>query len=149
MKGKMIKASKISLLLVVIGFFMPVSCNCNGFELTRLFYRYKQIDYVFLILLVFVAATTSICITLCRKDKSNAESLVADWLLLIASISGGLFSIGRANREYFELQIGAWFIIIGWILSLIFLICASTVKGKISDNIDKDKYQRQERQDGT
>lgn len=149
MKGKMIKASKISLLLVVMGFFMPVSCDCNGFELARLFYRYKQIDYVFLILLVFVAATISICITLCRKDKSNAESLVADWSLLIASISGGLFSIGRANREYFELQVGAWFIIIGWILSLIFLICASTAKGKISDNIDKDKYQRQERQDGT
>lgn len=147
MKEKMIRASKISLLLVVIGFFMPVSCNCNGFQLVRGAYRFRWFAYALLMALVFVAATTSICITLCRKDKSNAESLVADWLLLIASISGGLFSIGRANREYFELQIGAWFIIIGWILSLIFLICASTVKGKISDNIDKDK--EQERQDGT
>lgn len=144
----MIRASKISLLLVVIGFFMPVSCNCNGFQLVRGAYRFRWFAYALLMALVFVAAVVSICITLCRNDKSNAESLLADWLLLIVSISGGLFSIGRANKEYFELQVGAWFIIIGWIL---FLICASMVKGKVADNIDidKDKYQEQERQDGT
>ena len=30
MKGKWLKWSKISLLLVCLGFFMPVSCDMNG-----------------------------------------------------------------------------------------------------------------------
>lgn len=145
----MIRASKISLLLVVIGFFMPVSCDCNGFQLVRGFYTYRWFGYALLLALVFVAAVVSISITFFRKNKLDKESLVTDWLLLLASILGGLLSIGRTNREYFKLQIGAWFIIIGWILSLIFLMRACTGKEKESDNIDIDKSQSPERQDGS
>lgn len=147
MKEKMIRASKISLLLVVIGFFMPVSCNCNGFQLVIWSYRLRWFAYALLMTLVFVAAVVSIYITFFRKSKLDKQSLVVDWLLLLTSILGGFLSIGRTSREYFKLQIGAWFIIMGWILSLVFLIRASIGKEKVADNIDIDQIQ--ERQDGT
>lgn len=149
MKEKMIRASKISLFFVVLGFFMPVSCNCNGFQLVIGAYRFRWFAYALLMALVFVAAVVSICITFFRKSKLYKQSLVVDWLLLLTSILGGFLSIGMASREYFKLQIGAWFIIMGWILSLIFLMRASTGKEKESDNIDIDKSQSPERQDGS
>ena len=121
MKEKWLKWSKISLLLVCLGFFMPVSCDMNGVDLA------KQIPTLsgYLILL-------SIIFTLTHTKDLEKESVIVDWILLGGSISGGLFSLGRMSREYFNLQVGAYVIIAGWILSLIFLIiasCSHTQKG--------------------
>lgn len=126
MKSKWLKYSKIALLLVCIGFFMPLSCEMNGVDLAKMFYHMDSIGYAILVWVVFAAALLSIVISLFHKDNLEEESLVVDWVLLGGTVAGGLFSIGRMSREFFGLQIGAFVIILGWILSFIFLIKAST-----------------------
>ena len=125
MKEKWLKWSKISLLLVCLGFFMPVSCDMNGVDLARMFNQMQSPGYAILIWLVLITAIISIIFTLTHTKDLEKESVIVDWILLGGSISGGLFSLGRMSREYFNLQVGAYVIIAGWILSLIFLIIAS------------------------
>lgn len=125
MKSKWLRMSKVALLLICIGFFMPISCDMNGTELAKMFYKMDSVGYAILIWVVFISAVLSIVITLLHKDKIEDENLVVDWFLLGGTVLGGLFSIGRVSREYFKLQCGAYIIIVGWILSLIFLIMAS------------------------
>ena len=132
MKEKWLKWSKISLLLVCLGFFMPVSCDMNGVDLARMFNQMQSPGYAILIWLVLITAIISIIFTLTHTKDLEKESVIVDWILLGGSISGGLFSLGRMSREYFNLQLGAYVIIVGWILSLIFLIiasCSHTQKG--------------------
>ena len=132
MKGKWLKWSKITLLLVCFGFFMPVSCDMNGVDLSRMFNQMQSPGYAILIWLVLITAILSIIFTLAHTKDLEKESVIVDWILLGGSISGGLFSLGRMSREYFNLQLGAYVIIAGWILSLIFLIiasCSHTQKG--------------------
>ncbi len=128
MKSKWMIFSKISLLLVCIGFFMPVSCDLNGVNLAKMFNKMQSPVYAILIWIVLIAAILSIVISLFYIKNLKKEPLIADWILLSGSIFGGLFSLGRMNREYFNLQAGAYVIIVGWILSLIFLILASCSK---------------------
>ena len=132
MKDKWLKWSKISLLLVCLGYFMPVSCDMNGVDLARMFNQMQSPGYAILIWLVLITAIISIIFTLTHTKDLEKESVIVDWILLGGSISGGLFSLGRMSREYFNLQVGAYVIIAGWILSLIFLIiasCSHTQKG--------------------
>ena len=132
MKEKWLKWSKISLLLVCLGFFMPVSCDMNGVDLARMFNQMQSPGFAILIWLVLITAIISIIFTLTHTKDLEKESVIVDWILLGGSISGGLFSLGRMSREYFNLQLGAYVIIVGWILSLIFLIiasCSHTQKG--------------------
>ena len=133
MKEKWLKWSKISLLLECLGFFMPVSCDMNGVDLARMFNQMQSPGYAILIWLVLITAIISIIFTLTHTKDLEKESVIVDWILLGGSISGGLFSLGRMSREYFNLQAGAYVIIAGWILSLIFLIiasCSHTQKGQ-------------------
>lgn len=122
MKAKWIKRSKTALLLVCIGFFMPVSCNGNGVDLTRMFWNMEAKQYAIFMALVFIAAILSIIFSLFHKDSLEDESLAVDWILLGASVLGGVFSLGRIcmNYSFQFLQIGAFVIIAGWILSVIF-----------------------------
>ena len=132
MKEKWLKWSKISLLLVCLGFFMPVSFDMNGVDLARMFNQMQSPGYAILIWLVLIAAILSIIYTLYHAKKLESESVIVYWILLGGSVSGGLFSLGRMSSEYFNLQAGAYVIIAGWILSLIFLIiasCSHTQKG--------------------
>ena len=132
MKEKWLKWSKISLLLVCLGFFMPVSCDMNGVDLARMFNQMQSPGYAILIWLVLITAIISIIFTLTHTKDLEKESVIVDCILLGGSSSGGLFSLGRMSREYFNLQVGAYVIIAGWILSLIFLIiasCSHTQKG--------------------
>ena len=111
---------------------MPVSCDMNGVDLARMFNQMQSPGYAILIWLVLITAIISIIFTLTHTKDLEKESVIVDWILLGGSISGGLFSLGRMSREYFNLQVGAYVIIAGWILSLIFLIiasCSHTQKG--------------------
>ena len=122
MKSKWLKWSKISLLLVCTGFFMPVSCDMNGADLSKMF----NVMDALLIWLVLIAAVLSILFSLSHKDIMEKESVAIDWVLLgVSIISGLILIVERANQKYFDLQIGAYIIITGWILSFIFLLCAT------------------------
>ena len=126
MRKKWLMWSKVSLLLVCFGFFMPVSCDMNGIDLARLLNQMQSQEYAILIWLVLITAVLSILISLFFIKELKKEPIVIDWILLGGSVFCGLYSLGRMNREYFDLQIGAYIIIVGWILSLIFLIIASS-----------------------
>lgn len=71
MKEKWLKWSKISLLLVCLGFFMPVSCDMNGVDLARMFNQMQSPGYAILIWLVLIAAILSIILHIisCEKIK--------------------------------------------------------------------------------
>ena len=99
---------------------MPVSCNMNGVDLARMFNQMQSPGYAILIWLVLITAILSIICTVAHTKDLEKESVIVDWILLGGSISGGLFSLGRMSREYFNLQLRAYVIIVGWILSLIF-----------------------------
>lgn len=137
MKGKWLKWSKCSLLLVCFGFFMPVSCGMNGVDLAKMFNNMDSSDYVILVWLVLISAVISIIISLFYKGRIEEEPVALDWICLGGSISGGIFSLGRIEREYFNLQVGAYIIITGWILSLIFLILATISKESKKDTCKK------------
>jgi hypothetical protein len=133
MRRKWIIFSKLALLLVCIGFFMPMSCNQNGVELTK--YCFEEAKdgeditsfiIAICICLIFVAAILSIVISLLRIKKLNEYSLIADWILLGSSVFSGVFSfLAYFNRIRLELQIGAYLIVAGWLLSAILLLFAS------------------------
>ena len=107
---------------------MPVSCDMNGVDLARMFNSINSTGYAILLWVVLFSVVISIIISLFHKDRIEEESIALDWICLAGSISGGLFSLGRMDREYFNLQAGAYVIIAGWILSLIFLILATCSK---------------------
>ena len=92
-----------------------------------MFWSMEAKQYAVFMILVLVAALLSIIFSLFFREKLDDEPLVVDWVLLGISIGGGVFSLGRicVNYSFQFLQIGAFVIIAGWILSLIFLICAT------------------------
>ena len=95
MKSKYLKWSKISLLLVCFGFFMPVSCDGNGVDITRFYWNIKGgKQFAILLSCVLMFAIFSIIFSLVQKDNLENEKIIWDWIFLMASICGGLFSLG-------------------------------------------------------
>lgn len=127
MKSKFLLLSKISLVLVCIGFFMPVSCNLSFADMVSISVKGSFSFWVIPVTLIFVAAILSILISIWHKNNFKNESLVLDWILLVLSTSSGC-TFFLYNR--YGLQYGAYVIISGWILSLIFLLLATILKNK-------------------
>lgn len=127
MRSKFLMLSKISLVLVCIGFFMPVSCDLSCADMISISLKGSFSFWVIPITLIFVSAIFSIFISIWHKNKLKNESLVLDWILLVLSTSGCTFLCLCSRRG---LQYGAYVIISGWILSLIFLLLATIFKNK-------------------
>ena len=117
---------KIALLLVVIGFFMPVACDQNGFQLAKTFSDYDStISSVFLYVL-FISALAGCIIGALLLMKKNIKPGV-DWVCLLICIGSGLFVYFNSLRNNeVELQQGAYVILIGWIIALIAQIVSKT-----------------------
>jgi len=119
--------SKIGLLLVVIGFFMPVACSMNGFQIAELSMNSGQpMAGVFLYLLFISALLGAIVgIPLFMGKKIPA---VVDWVLLLACIASGIgaLAILEIEPEFFET--GAYVILIGWIVALVTQIVGTVKK---------------------
>jgi hypothetical protein len=75
--------SKFVLLLVVIGFFMPISCNLNGFKLADI----PQMETLFkgLLYTVFISALIGVVIGVMLVNHTKVD-VKYDWLLLGAGI---------------------------------------------------------------
>lgn len=128
MKSKFLMLSKISLILVCIGFFMPVSCNLSFADMVSISVKGSFSFWVIPVTLIFVAAIFSILISIWHKNNLKNESLVLDWILLfLSSTSGCTFFLYNSRNA---LQYGAYVIISGWILSLIFLLLATIFKNE-------------------
>ena len=125
--------SKVALLMVIFGFFQPVACNQNGFELAKTFMGYEKISCTIagigLYLILFAAAFSIIYtayLLLTKKDICSSKADIVDFCSLFISIGGGLAAF-LVNKDSFSsdyMQRGFWIVLIGWIISLAFLLLA-------------------------
>ena len=123
--------SKLALFFVVFGFFQPVACRQNGFELAKVFINYENAKCIIAAIglyVLFFSAVLSIIYTiflLITKDNiCSQKAFKIDLFLLLMSIAGGIPTIYILLDEFSTdvLEKGSYFILSGWILSFIFLI---------------------------
>lgn len=123
--------SKIALLLVIFGFFQPVACNQQGFELAETLFAVgdaKSTIAAIGLYVTFFAAALSILYTLIllitKKNICSSKVNTTDFILLLLSIAGGLttFFCLLSDFSFDVLDQGFYFIIAGWILSFIFSV---------------------------
>ena len=113
---------RLGLLFVVMGFFMPISCNMNGFQLAELQMNFNNYGTAILLYSVFLSALIGVIVGALLLSGKNVP-IVADWITLLVSIGCGIYVFFEGfNIEVRELQSGAFVILIGWIISLIFLL---------------------------
>lgn len=125
--------SKASLFLVIFGFFQPVACNQNGFELAKEYVSYDNawkfigIGLYILFALIIISLIYTFFMLIGNNDLCSTNTI--DFALLIGSIAVGLATLSIAkdhfNMEYAEK--GFHLIVIGLLASLVFLI-ASTLE---------------------
>ena len=112
--------AKIGLLLVVLGFFMPVisfAGDRDGFRLAQNLLDLNKTFLAVLLYVVFCAAAFGciIGVLLILKKKIKTHF---DWICVLASIGGGLVVYFSALKER-NLQTGALLILAGWVIALI------------------------------
>ena len=114
--------AKIGLLLVVIGFFMPITCSLNGFEIAGEISDLGENDGVVILLYILFGSALVGGILLFL----NRHSLGIDWTIFIVCVGSGLIAYSSVSEMAGKLQGGGYLIIIGWIVAGISLIVAST-----------------------
>ena len=110
---------KIGFLLVVIGFFMPIACDQNGFELAKTLNDMDETISVILMYVLFAAAVAGVLIGVLLLLKNKVKVYI-DWVCLLACIGSGLALYLPKLQDKFkpELQTGAYIILIGWVIAL-------------------------------
>jgi len=108
--------SKIGLLLVVIGFFMPVACNRNGLEIANFMVNNKHVIEGFLVYILLISAIIGVLIGALLLINKGLSSSV-DWLVIIVCIASGLIVYLGSLKQIQSLQTGAYLILIGWIVA--------------------------------
>ena len=115
--------SKIGLLLVVIGFFMPVirffisvAFNRNGLEIASFMVNNKHVIEGFLVYILLISAIIGVLIgALLLINKRLASGI--DWLVIIVCIASGLIVYLGSLKQIQSLQTGAYLILTGWIIA--------------------------------
>jgi hypothetical protein len=122
--------SRVAILLVVMGFFMPMGCDQTGFELAeRLGKATNDTSFGMALYGLFISALIGggLLIPLAMKKKVH---IGFDWISLVVSFVFAIFAYSKI-KDYFQaygemggqtLQIGSWFVIIGLIGSLLSLL---------------------------
>jgi hypothetical protein len=118
---------KIGLLLVVIGFFMPIACNNdNGFEWAeRLMKSDKTKLQAILMYVMFISAAVGVALGVLAFLGKELDPRI-DWCALILCILSGIIIVistsdnikwSKVFNDY--LKVGGYFIFIGWILAVV------------------------------
>jgi hypothetical protein len=109
---------KIGLLLVVFGFFMPIACDRNGFQIAEYMMKnHKALEGLLLYVLV-ISAAVGVVIGVLLLLRAPVKSGV-DWTVVIACIASGLIVYFSLSKNKPEFQSGAYLILAGWITALI------------------------------
>ena len=125
--------AKFGLLLVIIGFFMPVACDRTGFEIADFYMNNDNVLNGLLLYVTFMSAVVGVAIgvLLMIKKKKSLDPKI-DWIVIIACIASGLivyFSTALSDHNI-KLQAGAYIILIGWIGALAAQILSGLKKEK-------------------
>ena len=120
------------LILVIIGFFMPIACDANGFQIANGDMASSELSMALYGL--FISAIVGLIIGALLLAKKNVP-IFADWLIILVCMCCGLipffYNINDYGRYY---QSGAYMILIGLIASFIFLLIASCMSDTGSSN---------------
>lgn len=111
---------KIGFLLAAIGFFMPVACDQNAFQLIE----YVDAPAPALIIGLFVLTVAGVLIGALLLAKKNVPVAV-DWVIILASIIVGIVLL---SKNELDLQYGAYVIISGFGLDLLLQIVSAIKK---------------------
>jgi len=130
-------ASRISLLLVIIGFFLPIFLNTTGFGFLNIILKSGKINIVGITIFVFFITTLLGGLLLIPLVMKREIHLVFDWIsLIIPLLCCVFFAIMTMNAvknfisydvfwllisQNFRLQIGGYIIFIGLAVSLVAL----------------------------
>ena len=115
--------AKFALLLVFFGFFMPIACDANGFQLAV---GLIGTGFGLLLSIMFISAVFGIIIgILLLYTKRNIKENI-DWIVIFVCIISGILAFSMIGFE--SLQIGAYIIIIGWIMALCYQIISKIKK---------------------
>jgi hypothetical protein len=110
---------KFGFLLVIFGFFQPISCQMNGFQLAKYMNVFGNPLISILIYFVLLSAIVGCIIGILLLMKKTIK-ISYDWICLLFCVGCGLFVFFISlNSEEVRLQSGAYFILIGWIITLI------------------------------
>jgi chromate transport protein ChrA len=118
---------KIGLLLVIIGFLMPVACDMTGFELAGYMKDNGKAFEGLLFYLLFISAVIGLIIGVLLLMKKNIKPVI-DWSVIAVCIASGLYLYFTQFKKNVELQNGAYVILAGWIVSLAFQIISKIKK---------------------
>jgi len=135
--------SKIGLLFVVIGFFLPVSCNLNGFEIAKTLETYGGPTILSISLYsIFIFSCIGIILlfALLMKYKFSIGYDWADLIIIIIAFSVFIYAHIKSSDDslialFNRLQSGAYIIFIGLVVSLFSLIAASLDFEKIKNKV--------------
>ena len=132
--------SKVALLAVVFGFFQPVACDKQGFDLADyVSYEFNWGGlaatglYVLFFAVVFSIGYTLVLLIL-NKGIASKIATTLDFAALIVSVSGGAIAFFTTTNRFpmdmiiDELNSGTYFILAGWIASFILLLISSGIK---------------------
>ena len=110
---------KIGFLLVAIGFFMPIACDSNGFEIAKALNKGNETLSAILMYVLFAAAVAGVLVGVLLLLKNKIKVYV-DWVCLLACIGSGLALYVPKLQDKFkpDLQTGAYIILIGWVIAL-------------------------------
>jgi hypothetical protein len=115
---------KCGFLLAAMGFFMPVACDKNAFQLIE----YVDKTSGALIIILFILAIIGCIIGVLLLMKTGI-SIAVDWVIVLVSTGIG---IGLLSRNELDLQYGGYVIITGFSAALFFVLIASFMND--SDN---------------
>ncbi|MDR0320169.1 MAG: hypothetical protein LBI28_01565 [Treponema sp.] len=102
---------KFGFLLAIIGFFMPVACDMNAFQLVE----YVDNSVGVFIIVLFILAVVGLIIGALLLMKKNLP-VIADWLIIIGCLVIGIILL---SKNELELQYGAYVMGTGFIIALI------------------------------
>ncbi|MFW6312620.1 MAG: hypothetical protein ACOC2N_01900 [Spirochaetota bacterium] len=121
--------AKIGLLLVVIGFLMPISCGKNGFELANTFLDisgegssvYLAGILTYFIFIFSLAGVASFWLK---------PSLVRDWAVLVLSFGSalGCYLLLKGSVPMVgDPQAGVYMMALGWLITAVSLVWAGRI----------------------
>jgi len=118
---------KFGLLLVIIGFFMPIACDRNGFQLANYMTENDQVFEGLLFYLLFISAVVGVIIGALLLMKKEVNPTI-DWITIAVCIASGLYIYLTQFKDGPDLQNGAYVILIGWIAALVLQIVSKVKK---------------------
>jgi len=106
--------AKAGFLLVFIGFFMPMSCNLNGFQIAQAMSGFSSL----LMWLIFLSAVAGIVVGILLLMNKEILPVIAEWIILGVCVGSGLIVYLSTLGNGTTYQIGSFVVLIGWLVAI-------------------------------